>query len=114
MIKPNNPRDPDAVLDAAMASMDSGGELQLQRLDMPAAPSVPSPTLAALHPSRRPHPGTVCETCQNSVWFASDKEVRNFCRVMFVVVWSTKEPNALTDCDGQFIDQEGKAKGADE
>ncbi|MNW09595.1 hypothetical protein D3C71_2066260 [compost metagenome] len=32
-----------------------------------------SPVLEGLDPSRRPCPGTVCESCPNSVWFASPK-----------------------------------------
>ena len=107
-----NPNPDDALLDSAMQGF-TGSDLQTQRLAMPAAPSSPSPTLAALAPSRRPAPPTVCEDCPTSVWFANDKEVKNYCRVMFVVVWSTKEPNALTLCDGQFIGQD-EAQGAED
>ena len=59
-----------------------------------------SPTLAALDKSRRPSPEVVCGTCPNSVWFASPNEVKCYCRVMFLVTWSTSEPNQITNCDG--------------
>ncbi|EGQ8186719.1 conjugal transfer protein TraH [Vibrio parahaemolyticus] len=64
-------------------------------------PSAPiSPTLAALDESRRPSQEVVCGTCPNSVWFASPTEVKCYCRVMFLVTWSTTEPNDITQCDG--------------
>ena len=59
-----------------------------------------SPTLAELEASRRPSPEVVCGTCPNSVWFASPNEVKCYCRVMFLVTWSTSEPNQITNCDG--------------
>lgn len=65
-----------------------------------------SPVLEGLDPSRRPCPGTVCESCPNSVWFASPKEVKCYCRVMFLIACSTKEPNMLEACDGVFLGQE--------
>ena len=60
-----------------------------------------SSTLAALDESRRPSPEVACGTCPNSVWFASPDEVKCYCRVMFLVSWSTKEPNTITHCDGK-------------
>jgi hypothetical protein len=69
-------------------------------------PMALSPTLEALDDSRRPKPGTLCETCPNSVWFTSPKEVKCYCRVMYLVVWSSKEPNQITGCDGIYIGQE--------
>jgi hypothetical protein len=95
----------DRQIDQALEGF-TDSDLELGQLELPAAPSAPSPTLAAIPASRRPHPGTVCETCPQSMWMASDKDVKAYCRVMFVVVWSTKEPNVLTHCDGPFIDQE--------
>ena len=59
-----------------------------------------SPTLAALDKSRRPSPEVVCATCLNSVWFASPHEVKCYCRVMYLVTWSTTEKNQITHCDG--------------
>jgi hypothetical protein len=68
--------------------------------------STGSPTLDALEESRRPKAKTVCEHCPNSVWFASPAEVKCYCRVMFLVTWSSKEPNQITHCDGEFLGQE--------
>jgi len=65
-----------------------------------------SPTLEGLAASLRPKQKTACETCPNSVWFASPVEVKCYCRVMFLVSWSTKEPNQITACDGMFLGQE--------
>ena len=65
-----------------------------------------SQTLGALEDARRPKASTVCERCPNSVWFASPDELKCYCRVMFLVTWSTKEPNQLTHCDGAFLGQE--------
>lgn len=76
----------------------------------PSAPAEPSqsasPTLDALDESRRPKVRTVCERCPNSVWFASPAELKCYCRVMFLVTWSSKEPNQLTHCDGEFLGQD--------
>ncbi|MBU9510515.1 conjugal transfer protein TraH, partial [Burkholderia multivorans] len=69
-------------------------------------PSTGSPTLDALEENRRPKASTVCEHCPNSVWFASPAEVKCYCRVMFLVTWSSKEPNQITHCDGEFLGQE--------
>ena len=65
-----------------------------------------SPTLEVLEPSRRPRPSTVCERCPASLWFASPDEVKCYCRVMHLLVWTTKEPNQLTHCDGLDLAQE--------
>ena len=70
--------------------------------DTGAAPT-PSPTLAALEAIRRPQPGTVCESCPNSVWFASAVELKCYCRVMYLVTWSSKEPQQISACDGMFM-----------
>ncbi len=73
---------------------------------LPSMPVVASPTLQGLAASRRPKVKTVCECCPNSVWFASPAEVKCYCRVMFLVTWSSKEPQTLTACDGVFLGQE--------
>jgi hypothetical protein len=62
--------------------------------------------LQELDASRRPKARTVCERCPNSVWFSSPTEVKCYCRVMFLVSWSTKEPNQITGCDGMFLGQD--------
>ena len=49
---------------------------------------------------------TACEACPNSVWFSSPTEVKCYCRVMYLVTWSTKEPNQITGCDGMYLGQE--------
>ena len=67
------------------------------------SPTVSSPALESLDKQRRPRPATVCEGCPNSVWFTSPTEVKCYCRVMYLVTWSTKEPNQITACDGIFI-----------
>ena len=71
-----------------------------------AAPMATSRTLAGLEKNRRPHPGTVCEGCPNSVWFASPVEVKCYCRVMYLITWSSKDPQQLTACDGLYLGQD--------
>lgn len=65
-----------------------------------------SPTLLELDASRRPSLRTVCETCTNSVWFTTPSEVSCYCRVMFLVTWSSSQPRQLTNCDGMYLNQE--------
>jgi len=77
-----------------------------QALDGTDMPTALSPTLEKLDSARRPKPGTLCEVCPNSVWFTSPKEVKCYCRVMYLVVWSSKEPNQITGCDGIYVGQE--------
>lgn len=69
-------------------------------------PIVTSRTLEGLDPKRRPRPATVCEGCPNSVWFTSPAELKCYCRVMYLVTWSIKEPNQITACDGMFVGQD--------
>lgn len=70
---------------------------------------VESPTLQALAESRRPAPEVACCTCPNSLWFASDTEVKCYCRVMYLITWSTKEPVNIKLCDGPFLGDQGEA-----
>ena len=107
-------------LDAALAALDGGPLPTTPATSGPgtAAPATPeqtmspqephsaSPTLDALDESRRPRAGTVCEHCPNSVWFASPRELKCYCRVMFLVTWSSREPSQITHCDGEFLGQE--------
>ena len=65
-----------------------------------------SPTLTELDESRHPKDKTVCETCPNAVWFVQPKEVKCYCRVMFLIVWSNKEPNQFLACDGEYLGDE--------
>ncbi len=69
-------------------------------------PSAASPTLAALEASRHPQQKTACETCPNSVWFSSPEEVKCYCRVMYLVAWSSQAPNQITHCDGLYLGRE--------
>ena len=64
-----------------------------------------SPVLQRLEPSHLPTEFTVCETCPNSVWFASKDRLRCYCRVMFLVTWDNQQPQTLTECDGLEIGQ---------
>jgi hypothetical protein len=108
----------DELLEAALAAVDQPMLEQPEpepEPDSQAEPSMPdepyqdtpvSPTLAELDESRRPKAKTVCEDCPNSVWFASPAEVKCYCRVMFLITWSSKEPNQITGCDGIFLGQE--------
>ena len=98
----------DELIDAAMAAFDqeplpTSTELDPNSSLTQARSDAASQTLAALDESRRPKAKTVCEGCPNSVWFASPAEVKCYCRVMFLVTWSNKEPNQLTHCDGEFL-----------
>jgi hypothetical protein len=102
-----NQQTEDDKLEAALAALAHLGEMPA--LDViadvePSGSDLPvSPTLATLPLSRRPQPGTVCETCPNSVWFASKKAVKCYCRVLFLVTWSSEEPNQIMHCDGVFL-----------
>lgn len=60
-----------------------------------------SPTLSRLPRDVRPSPSTVCETCPAAVWYALPGELRAFCRVMHVQVYSNEEKNDLQACDGR-------------
>jgi len=67
------------------------------------APVIGSLVLSRLEKERRPNPSTVCEFCPASVWMASAKEVKCYCRIMHVISWISSEPNPLKDCDGLLI-----------
>ena len=102
----------DALIDAALAVLETAppSARPAEVAAMSAAEKTPlppaSPTLDALDASRRPTAGTVCEHCPNSVWFASPTELKCYCRVMFLVTWSSQAPNQITHCDGTFLGQE--------
>ena len=91
---------PDPAVSPSQAAGESPAPLPTSAL------SSGSPTLDALDESRRPRASTVCERCPNSVWFASPAEVKCYCRVLFLVTWSSREPNQITHCDGEFLGQE--------
>ena len=92
---------PEGVLDQEPPQTQMADE---QKPENPAIP-LPSRTLAALDETRHPKAGTVCEHCPNSVWFASQVELKCYCRVMYLITWSSQEPNKITHCDGEFLNQ---------
>jgi hypothetical protein len=99
----------DELLEQALAAVDQREPIEnLPDPEDPAPLEPPvsaSPTLQGLADFRRPKPETVCERCPSSVWFASATELKCYCRVMFLVVWSTKHPNVIRACDGMFLGQ---------
>ena len=98
----------DQLIEAAMEAA-AGPEPDVEETHTPVqreAPRTPSPTLDALEKKRRPQPATVCESCPHSVWFTSPTDVKCYCRVMYLVTWSVKEPNQITACDGIYVGQE--------
>lgn len=110
----------DALIDAALAVLDQAplstttlpeperalGPAEKSQAGAPLPLPPASPTLGELDASRRPKASTVCEECPNSVWFASPAEVQCYCRVMFLVTWSSKAPNQITHCDGALLGQD--------
>ena len=94
----------DALLEQALESLECAPSPRpASPAPDPGAAPTPSPTLAGLEAIRRPQPGTVCESCPNSVWFASAVELKCYCRVMYLVTWSSKEPQQISACDGMFL-----------
>ena len=97
----------DALLDEAALSSGDGemGEMNLSVSD-PQAEECISLTLRELDIARRPQAKTVCETCPNSIWFTSPSEVKCYCRVMFLITWSSSNPGQITGCDGWHLSQD--------
>src|SRR5690349_19628488 len=62
-----------------------------------------SRTLAQLDESRRPLPEIACGTCPHSVWFEKPTEVSCYCRVMYLITWTTAQPGEIRMCDGMFL-----------
>ena len=106
----NTQQTEEELIQADLAGLDQLPEPDPTGTDSLSYPEPPeeeaSPTLAGLDESRRPPAKTACETCPNSVWFASPKELKCYRQVMFLVTWTTKEPNQITLCDGIYIGQE--------
>jgi hypothetical protein len=101
----------DEQVDAALAALDrrvpqAADSTEAVEQQQPGQGGTPSRTLQGLEPLRRPKDNTACETCPNSVWFTSLLEVKCYCRVMYLISWSTQEPNRITLCDGVFIGQQ--------
>ena len=98
----------DKLITEAMAILDherSQAQTPAEQIPENPATSVPSQTLASLDETRHPKAGTVCEHCPSSVWFASPVELKCYCRVMYLVTWSSQEPSQITHCDGEFLNQ---------
>lgn len=98
----------DKLIAEAMTILDQ----ELSQTQIPAeqnpknqAISLSSQTLASLDEARHPKAGTVCEHCPNSVWFASPVDLKCYCRVMYLITWSSQEPSQITHCDGEFLNQ---------
>lgn len=98
----------DAATEASSAPATTAEAPVWTRTPLPPA----SPTLGALDASRRPTASTVCEDCPNSVWFASPAALKCYCRVMFLVTWSSREPNQITHCDGAYLGTDGLGQEA--
>jgi hypothetical protein len=105
-----HPINEDEELEVALAALDQPEPPPVeQRASITAATasdSPVSPTLAALEQHRRPKFATACEICPLSLWFASPAEVKCYCRAMYHITWSSKEPNQITACDGTFLGQD--------
>jgi hypothetical protein len=110
----------DDVIAEAMALVDGStpppeaegsqpAELQLEAHLDPPEPEEPegvvtaSRTLAQLEESRRPPPDIACGTCPRSVWFEKPTEVSCYCRVMYLITWTTAQPGEIRMCDGLFL-----------
>ena len=94
-------------LDALMNEL---GQSEAARPNEPAPPPAAlgweSPTLSSLEPGRRPSPAPVCAACPKSMWFASAREVKAYCRVMHAVTWSSDDPQPIEQCDGVMLDEQ--------
>ena len=60
-----------------------------------------SPTLDSIDPSRLPLPEVACATCPRSIWYSTAEELSCYCRIMYVITWTTRQPGRITLCDGQ-------------
>jgi hypothetical protein len=65
-----------------------------------------SPTLVTIDSKRRPAPKPVCESCPHSMWFASETELKCYCRLMHAVTWTSDQPVAILSCDGIVLSTE--------
>jgi hypothetical protein len=71
-----------------------------------AAPSYESPTLVTIDSKRRPASKPVCESCPHSMWFASETQLKCYCRMMHAVTWTSEQPVAILSCDGIVLSTE--------
>lgn len=70
---------------------------------IPREEAITSPTLLRLDETRRPRPDIKCAVCPNAVWFATDREVKCYCRIMYLLTWQTSEKTDIVLCDGTMI-----------
>ena len=71
-----------------------------QKPEEPKDPHI-SQTLDSIDPSRLPLPEVACTTCPRSNWYATAEELSCYCRIMYVITWTTRQPGRITLCDGQ-------------
>ena len=65
------------------------------------------PTLKLLPHDRRPVQQTACETCEHANWFATEKGLSCYCRVMYLLTWPAEPSKIVKLCDGQLLPPEG-------
>ena len=46
-------------------------------------------------------PVTVCTSCPAALWYLTTTDLRCWCSMMRVVLWSKGQPRTLTMCDGR-------------
>ena len=73
-----------------------------------------SPVLEKILPSARPKPSPACEDCPQSLWFATQDELKCRCSRMHLISWTQDEPPIMA-CDGrEFAVMELLARMAEE
>jgi hypothetical protein len=95
--------------DALTALRSGGDQLECpndQAPDPPGRAECESPTVSGLELGRRPKPLPICAACPHSLWFASAKHLRCFCRLMHVVTWNSEQPSSpIAACDGIMVSE---------
>ena len=77
---------------------------ELQQLDdIPITPSQVLHQLQQENSVLLPKMESACQRCVNSLWFTSKTEVKCYCRVMFMITHSSKEPSQIQHCDGEYL-----------
>lgn len=102
--------DDELLIEAALKELENRGETNEGESSRPpsiAPPLLPEswrgPTLSSLEQARLPKVSTVCESCPVSLWLASAKELRCYCRMMHTMTWDSADPRPLTHCDGPSL-----------
>ena len=86
----------EAALDEALAQEMAGAD------ETPDEEPYTSPVLERMDD----RPQTVCAHCVHSMWSRSRYDLRCYCRAMYAIVWSNREPNNLLACDGHLLQQQ--------